>query len=86
VLLLDDILDEGVTLAAIVALLKRHGAVSVACAVFCVKDYGVERNETKPVQADYVGLTVPNRFVFGYGMDVSGAWRNLGEIRAIRGK
>jgi hypoxanthine phosphoribosyltransferase len=86
VLLLDDILDEGVTLAAIVALLKRHGALTVACAVFCVKDYGAERNAAKPLQADYVGLTVPNRFVFGYGMDVSGAWRNLGEIRAIRRK
>jgi hypoxanthine phosphoribosyltransferase len=58
----------------------------VACAVFCVKDYGAERNAAKPLQADYVGLTVPNRFVFGYGMDVSGAWRNLGEIRAIRRK
>lgn len=86
VLLIDDILDEGVTLAAIVALLKSQGALSVACAVFCVKDYGVERNAAKPLQAEYVGLTVPNRFVFGYGMDVSGAWRNLGEIRAIRGK
>ena len=86
VLLLDDILDEGVTLAAIVDLIKRNGALSVASAVFCVKDYGPERNAQKPLQAEYVGLTVPNRFVFGYGMDVSGAWRNLGEIRAIRGK
>jgi hypoxanthine phosphoribosyltransferase len=49
-----------------------------------VKDYGAERNAQKPLQADYVGLMVPNRFVFGYGMDVSGAWRNLGEIRAIK--
>jgi len=86
VLLVDDILDEGVTLAAIVDLIKRHGALSVACAVFCVKDYGAARNAEKPLQAEYVGLSVPNRFVFGYGMDVAGAWRNLSEIRAIIGK
>jgi hypoxanthine phosphoribosyltransferase len=86
VLILDDILDEGITLAAIVDLVKRTGALSVACAVFCVKDYGTEMNAKKPLQAEYVGLTVPNRFVFGYGMDVAGAWRNMGEIRAIKGK
>ncbi len=86
VLILDDILDEGITLAAIVDLVKRTGALSVACAVFCVKDYGEAINAKKPLKAEYVGLSVPNRFVFGYGMDVSGAWRNIGEIRAIIGK
>ncbi|MBL8521888.1 MAG: hypoxanthine-guanine phosphoribosyltransferase [Betaproteobacteria bacterium] len=84
VLLLDDILDEGVTLAAIVELLRSQGAASVECAVFCVKDYGAEKNAQKPLQAKYVGLTVPNRFIFGYGMDVSGAWRNLPAIWAKR--
>jgi hypoxanthine phosphoribosyltransferase len=86
VIILDDILDEGVTLAAIVDLVKKQGALSVACAVFCVKDYGSEINAKKPLVADYVGITVPNRFVFGYGMDVSGAWRNLPAIYAIKGK
>jgi hypoxanthine phosphoribosyltransferase len=86
VIILDDILDEGVTLAAIVDLVKKQGAASVRCAVFCVKDYGPEINAKKPLVSDYVGITVPNRFVFGYGMDVSGAWRNLGAIYAIKGK
>jgi hypoxanthine phosphoribosyltransferase len=86
VIILDDILDEGVTLAAIVDLVKKNGAASVACAVFCVKDYGPEINAKKPLVADYVGITVPNRFVFGYGMDVAGAWRNLPAIYAIKGK
>lgn len=85
VLLLDDILDEGVTLAAIVELLKSQGALSVECAVFCVKDYGEEINRRKPLKAKYVGLTVPNRFIYGYGMDVSGAWRNLPAIYAKKG-
>jgi hypoxanthine phosphoribosyltransferase len=86
VIILDDILDEGVTLAAIVDLVKKNGAASVTCAVFCVKDYGPEINAKKPLVADYVGITVPNRFVFGYGMDVAGAWRNLPAIYAIKGK
>jgi len=85
VLLLDDILDEGITLAAIVELLKSQGALSVECAVFCVKDYGEELNRKKPLKARYVGITVPNRFIFGYGMDVSGAWRNLPAIYAKKG-
>ena len=86
IIILDDILDEGVTLAAIVDLVKKQGALSVSCAVFCVKDYGPEINARKPLVADYVGIMVPNRFVFGYGMDVSGVWRNLPAIYAIKGK
>jgi hypoxanthine phosphoribosyltransferase len=86
VIILDDILDEGITLAAIVDLVKRNGASSVACAVFCVKDYGEEINNKKPLKAEYVGISVPNRFIFGYGMDVSGAWRNLPAIYAVKGK
>ena len=86
VIILDDILDEGITLAAIVDLVKRNGAKSVACAVFCVKDYGEEINARKPLKAEYVGIVVPNRFIYGYGMDVSGAWRNLPAIYAVKGK
>jgi hypoxanthine phosphoribosyltransferase len=37
----------------------------------------------KPIQADYVGIDVPNRYVFGYGMDAAGAWRNLGAVYAL---
>lgn len=85
VLLLDDILDEGITLAAIVELLRSQGALSVECAVFCTKDYGEEINRRKPLQAKYVGISVPNRFIYGYGMDVSGAWRNLPAIYAKKG-
>ena len=86
VIILDDILDEGITLAAIVDLVKRNGAKTVACAVFCAKDYGEEVNKKKPLKAEYVGIMVPNRFIYGYGMDVSGAWRNLPAIYAVRGK
>jgi hypoxanthine phosphoribosyltransferase len=80
VLLLDDILDEGVTLAAIRQHLMDAGAYECITAVFADKDIGRE----KPIRADYVGLTLPNRFVFGYGMDVGGAWRNLPAIYAVK--
>jgi hypoxanthine phosphoribosyltransferase len=39
----------------------------------------------KPIRADFVGLKIPDRFVFGCGMDAKGYWRNLPEIRAMRG-
>ncbi|MCL2830312.1 MAG: hypoxanthine-guanine phosphoribosyltransferase [Betaproteobacteria bacterium] len=80
VLVVDDILDEGVTLAAVRDRLLQQGAEAVYMAVFANKDKGTE----KPVRADFVALTVPNRYVFGFGMDVHGIWRNLPAIYAIR--
>lgn len=81
VLVLDDILDEGITLAAIVARLQAMGATEVLCAVFAEKDLG----HAKPLAADFVGVRLPNRYVFGYGMDVKGAWRNLPAVYAVKG-
>lgn len=80
VLVVDDILDEGVTLAAVKESLRRMGADEVLTAVFTDKLNGKE----KPISADFVGLTVPDRFVFGYGMDVDGAWRHLPAIYAMK--
>lgn len=80
VLVVDDILDEGVTLAAVKESLLRLGAIEVLTAVFADKLNG----KTKPIAADFYGLTVPDRFVFGYGMDVDGAWRNLPAIYAMK--
>ena len=80
VLILDDILDEGLTLAAIVERIKEQGAKACYTAVATDKLNG----KNKPIQADFVALTVPDRFVFGYGMDVRGAWRNLPAIYAMK--
>lgn len=80
VLLIDDILDEGITLAAIRERLLRQGAYRCHTVVFADKDLGRD----KPIRPDYVGLTLPNRFVFGFGMDIRGAWRNLPAIYALR--
>jgi hypoxanthine phosphoribosyltransferase len=80
VLVLDDILDEGITLAAIRDSLLADGAKDVLCAVFADKNTG----RSKPVSAEFVGLPLPNRYVFGFGMDVRGAWRNLPAIYALK--
>ena len=80
VLVVDDILDEGITLAAIRNKLFEMGAKAVYAAVFADKDIGRE----KPVRADFVGVTVPNRYVFGFGMDAYGLWRNLPAIYALK--
>jgi hypoxanthine phosphoribosyltransferase len=80
VLVLDDILDGGHTMAAIRDRLMELGAASFHCAVLVEKTL----REPKPIRADFVGLTIAERFVFGYGMDAKGYWRNLPEIRAMR--
>ena len=81
VLVVDDILDEGVTLAEVVKRLLAQGASEVLSAVFADKNMG----RAKPIAADFVGLRLPNRYVFGYGMDVRGAWRNLPAVYAVKG-
>ena len=80
VLVLDDILDEGHTLAAIREKLVEAGVAEFHAAVFADKNIG----RAKPIRADFVGITLPNRYVFGFGMDVRGAWRNLPAIYAVK--
>jgi hypoxanthine phosphoribosyltransferase len=80
VLVLDDILDEGITLAEIRASVLALGAAACFSAVFVEKEIG----RPKPIRADFVGLRVPDRYVFGFGMDVHGAWRNLPAIYALK--
>ena len=81
ILVLDDILDEGVTLAEIKAQCLGLGAKQVVVAVLVEKSLGRD----KPIQADFVGLQVPDRYVFGCGMDAYGWWRNLPAIYAMPG-
>ncbi|MNC96294.1 Hypoxanthine-guanine phosphoribosyltransferase [compost metagenome] len=79
-LVLDDILDHGETMAVIRQSLLEVGAREFHCAVLVDKRIG----KPKPIRADFVGLRIPDRFVFGCGMDAKGYWRNLPEIRAMR--
>ena len=80
VLVLDDILDEGHTLAALRQRVLELGASRFYSAVFADKRHGRD----KPIRADFVGVELPDRFVFGYGMDIEGAWRNLPAIYALK--
>jgi hypoxanthine phosphoribosyltransferase len=80
VLVVDDILDHGETMSVIRERLFELGAAEFCCAVLVEKTLGIK----KPIAADFVGLRIPDRFVFGCGMDAKGFWRNLPEIRAMK--
>ncbi len=80
VLLVDDILDEGLTLAALLGWCREQGAASVRVAVLAEKRH--DRNHTG-ISADYVGLEVPDVYVFGSGMDYQDYLRNVPGIRAV---
>jgi hypoxanthine phosphoribosyltransferase len=82
VLVVDDILDEGETLAAVKQRVLELGAAGFYCAAFADKLNG----KNKPIRADFVGVELPDRFVFGFGMDIHGAWRNLPAIYATKEK
>jgi hypoxanthine phosphoribosyltransferase len=79
VLLIDDVLDHGDTLAAARQALLQQGAVAVYTVVLVDK----QRSAAKPLQADYVALRAPDRYLFGRGMDYKGYWRNLDAIYAV---
>lgn len=80
VLLVDDILDEGHTLKAIVDWCAQQGAAEIYSAVLLDKDLGCD----KPIRADFVGLRVANHYLFGYGMDYKGYLRNAAGIYACK--
>ena len=83
VLIIDDILDEGHTLAAIVEYCKDAGAESVRTAVLLDKQH--ERKAYPGMRADYTGLDVEDRYIFGFGLDYKGYWRNAPGIYALKG-
>lgn len=81
VLVLDDVLDSGVTLRNVKAELLRLGAAEVVTAV------AVDKPEGRRVEfeADYVGLVAPNLYLVGYGMDADGSlYRNLPYVGVVR--
>lgn len=81
VLVVDDILDEGYTLAAILAHCRDQQPASVHTAVMVEKEHD---RRCPGADVDFVGLKVPDRYVFGCGMDYHELWRNLPEIYALK--
>ena len=79
VLVVDDVLDRGITLAALVDFCHREGAASVLTLVLVDK-----RCQRKAdIEANFVGLTTPDRYLFGWGMDYKGYLRNVPGIYAV---
>ncbi len=83
VLIVDDILDVGATLGAIVDSCREQGAASVRTAVLVDKQH--DRKARPGWRADYTGLDIADRYLFGYGMDYRGYWRNAPGIYAVKG-
>ncbi|GGK07428.1 hypoxanthine-guanine phosphoribosyltransferase [Pseudomonas matsuisoli] len=83
VLIIDDILDEGHTLGAIIDFCHHAGASRVLTAVLLDKKH--DRKARPDLNADYIGLECEDRYVFGYGMDYKGYWRNAPGIYAVKG-
>jgi hypoxanthine phosphoribosyltransferase len=80
ILIVDDILDEGITLATIHDYCLEQGATAVYSAVLLDKIL----SHNKPISADFIGLEVENRYLFGYGMDYKGYLRNVPGIYACK--
>lgn len=81
ILIIDDILDEGVTLNAIIESCWAEGAKEVFTAVLINKKH----NRKEPVPVTFVGLETEDRYLFGYGMDYKGYLRNAPGIYAVKG-
>ncbi|MEG1678969.1 MAG: hypoxanthine-guanine phosphoribosyltransferase [Stenotrophomonas sp.] len=81
VILVDDILDEGFTLQGVREWCLEQGATDVRIAVLTVKQHD---RALPGVKADYAGIDLPDRFVFGFGMDVNESLRSLPAIYAMK--
>ncbi|MBQ8094361.1 MAG: hypoxanthine phosphoribosyltransferase [Clostridia bacterium] len=80
VLLVEDIVDSGRTLAYLKTMLKERGANSIRVATLLDKPEGRQVE----MEADYVGFIIPNAFVVGYGLDYAEKYRNIPEIGILR--
>ncbi len=81
VLVVEDIVDTGLTLSRLLEILESRGAYSIRLASFLDKP---EPRIKKELMIDYVGFVIPNKFVVGYGLDAAGRYRNLPFIGVVR--
>ncbi len=79
VLIVDDVLDKGETLAALAVWVAGEGANQVRTTVLVAKEVMMKNR----IEVDYVALRLPDRYLFGCGMDYRGYWRNLTSIYAL---
>jgi hypoxanthine phosphoribosyltransferase len=76
VIIVEDIVDTGKTLAQFLPQLEHHHPASLRIASLLHKPDAM----THPIKIDYLGFTIPNKFVIGYGLDYDGLGRNIKEI------
>jgi hypoxanthine phosphoribosyltransferase len=81
VIVVEDIIDTGLTLSRLLEILGSRGARSIRLASFLDKPEPRVKTEIK---IDYTGFVVPNKFVVGYGLDAAGRYRNLPFIAVVR--
>lgn len=81
VIVVEDIVDTGLTLSRLLEILSSRGANSIKLATFLDKPEPRVKTELK---IDYTGFVVPNKFLVGYGLDAAGRYRNLPFIAAVR--
>lgn len=82
VLIVEDIIDSGVTLSYLTRLLEQRKPKSLEVATLLDKP----ERRIRPVRVKYVGFTIPDEFVVGYGLDYAEDYRNLSDIRVIDGE
>ena len=81
VIVVEDIVDTGLTLSRLLEILSSRGANSIKLATFLDKP---EPRVKTQLKIDYMGFVVPNKFLVGYGLDAAGRYRNLPFIAAVR--
>ena len=79
VIVVEDIIDSGLTLSHLLSLLQNRNPKSLKVCVLLNKP---ERRKTE-VNVDYCGFTIPDKFVVGYGLDCAGMWRHLKDIKYV---
>lgn len=79
VVVVEDIIDSGLTLSHLLGLLKGRNPASLKICVLLDKK---ERRKTE-VNVDYCGFSIPDKFVVGYGLDCAGMWRHLKDIKYV---
>jgi hypoxanthine phosphoribosyltransferase len=79
VLIIEDIVDSGLTMNQLLKLLKEHKPASITIASFLHKPSAT----VYPVELDFVGFAIPDDFVVGYGLDYDGMGRNLPDLYKI---
>jgi hypoxanthine phosphoribosyltransferase len=81
VVIVEDIVDTGLTLTRLIEILGSRGAASIKIATFLDKP---EPRIKKELVVDYTGFVIPNKFVVGYGLDAAGRYRNLPFIAVVK--